>query len=74
MQLDFNEIIAKYGNRLYAAAFNVCRQPEDAEEYKVSEIAKILKQSENTVKTRLRNSRSMLRTKLEGWDDEPEIK
>ncbi len=164
MQLDFNEIIAKYGNRLYAVAFNVCRQPEDAEDavqeallslskcgeqgpfeseehlkawllrvtinaaksmrrsfwnrnrasyeeymdslpfeepsdkslmdavlelpekyrivvhlyyyegYKVSEIAKILKQSENTVKTRLRNSRSMLRTKLEGWDDEPEIK
>ena len=40
------------------------------EEYKVKEIADILKVSENTVKTRLLNGRRILKTKLEGWEDE----
>jgi RNA polymerase sigma-70 factor (ECF subfamily) len=40
------------------------------EEYKTKEIAEILKLSENTVKTRLSNGRKILKTKLEGWEDE----
>ncbi|MBO7530767.1 MAG: sigma-70 family RNA polymerase sigma factor [Lachnospiraceae bacterium] len=40
------------------------------EEYKIKEIADILKVSENTVKTRLLNGRRILKTKLEGWEDE----
>ena len=40
------------------------------EEYKIKEIAHILKLSENTVKTRLLNGRKLLKTKLEGWEDE----
>ena len=158
MVKDFGRICEKYGDRLYAAAFNICRQPQDAEdavqdalialyrsdkefeseehikawlfrvtvnaakstirlfwnrnrtsyedymeslvfedasdktlmdevlalpekyrivlhlhyfeEYKTREIAEILKISENTVKTRLSNGRKMLKTKLEGWEDE----
>ena len=158
MTKDFDKICEKYGNRLYAAAFNICRQQQDAEdavqdallayyrtdkefeteehikawllrvtvnaakstkrlfwnrnrtsyeeymdslifeepsdrmlmdevlalpekyrivihlfyfeEYKTREIAEILKLSENTVKTRLSNGRKILKTKLEGWEDE----
>ena len=158
MVKDFDRICEKYGDRLYAAAFNICRQPQDAEdavqdalialyrsdkefeseehikawllrvtvnaakstirlfwnrnrtsyedymeslvfedasdktlmdevlalpekyrivlhlhyfeEYKTREIADILKISENTVKTRLLNGRKMLKTRLEGWEDE----
>jgi RNA polymerase sigma-70 factor (ECF subfamily) len=158
MVKDFDRICEKYGDRLYAAAFNICRQPQDAEdavqdalialyksdkefeseehlkawllrvtvnaakstirlfwnrnrtsyedymdslvfedasdktlmdevlalpekyrivlhlhyfeEYKTREIADILKLSENTVKTRLLNGRKLLKTKLEGWEDE----
>ena len=158
MVKDFDSICEKYGDRLYAAAFNICRQPQDAEdavqdafialyrsdkefeseehmkawlfrvtvnaakstirlfwnrnrtsyedymeslvfedasdktlmdevlalpekyrivlhlhyfeEYKTREIADILKISENTVKTRLLNGRKLLKTKLEGWEDE----
>ena len=158
MVKDFDRICEKYGDRLYAAAFNICRQPQDAEdavqdalvalyrsdkefeseehmkawlfrvtvnaakstirlfwnrnrtsyedymeslvfedasdktlmdevlalpekyrivlhlhyfeEYKTREIADILKISENTVKTRLLNGRKLLKTKLEGWEDE----
>lgn len=40
------------------------------EGYKTREIADILKLSENTVKTRLLQSRKLLKTKLEGWQDE----
>ncbi len=40
------------------------------EGYKTREIAEILKLSENTVKTRLLQSRKLLKTKLEGWQDE----
>ena len=40
------------------------------EEYKTREIAEILKTSENTIKTRLLNGRKLLKTKLEGWEDE----
>jgi len=32
MEADITEICKKYGDRLYAAAFNVCRQPQDAED------------------------------------------
>ena len=32
MTIDFQEICDKYGNRLYAAAFNICRQQQDAED------------------------------------------
>lgn len=158
MTFDFDNIYDKYSNRLYAAAFNICRQQQDAEdavqeafirlhhkgkdfeseehirawllrvtinaakstkrlfwnrmrssyeeymdslvfeeesdkslmdevlelpekyrivihlfyfeEYKVKEIADILKVSENTVKTRLLNGRKILKDKLEGWEDE----
>ena len=158
MTIDFNTICDKYGDRLYAAAFNICRQQQDAEdavqdaliayyktekefqseehikawllrvtinaakstkrllwnknrtsyedymdslvfeepsdkelldevlalpekyrivihlfyyeEYKTKEIAEILKIPENTVKTRLLNGRKLLKTKLEGWEDE----
>ncbi len=158
MTLDFDNIYTKYSDRLYAAAFNICRQKQDAEdavqdalirlyhtdrefeseehlkawllrvtinaakstkrlfwnrnrtsyeeymdslsfeepsdrtlmdevlalpekyrivihlfyyeEYKIKEIADILKVSENTVKTRLLNGRRILKTKLEGWEDE----
>ena len=158
MTLDFDNIYTKYSDRLYAAAFSICRQQQDAEdavqnalirlyhtdkefeseehlkawllrvtinaakstkrlfwnrnrtsyeeymdslifeepsdrtlmdevlalpekyrivihlfyyeEYKVKEIAEILKVSENTVKTRLLNGRRILKTKLEGWEDE----
>ena len=158
MVRDFDRICEKYGDRLYAAAFNICRQPQDAEdavqdalialyksdklfeseehikawllrvtvnaakstirlfwnrnrtsyedymdslvfedtsdrtlmdevlalpekyrivlhlhyfeEYRTREIADILKISENTVKTRLVNGRKLLKTKLEGWEDE----
>lgn len=158
MTMDFDNIYTKYSDRLYAAAFNICRQQQDAEdavqdalirlyhtdkefeseehlkawllrvtinaakstkrlfwnrnrtsyeeymdsltfedtsdrslmdevlalpekyrivihlfyyeEYKVKEIADILKVSENTVKTRLLNGRRILKTKLEGWEDE----
>lgn len=158
MKIDFDEICEKYGNRLYAAAFQICRQPQDAEDavqetllrlyhsgkdfesdehikawmirvtvntaksirrlfwnrnrtsfedymdsltfeepsdrtlmdevlalpekyriiihlhyfegYKVSEIADILELSENSVKTRLFNGRKILKTRLEGWEDE----
>ena len=158
MTKDLDKICEKYGDRLYAAAFNICRQQQDAEdavqdallaycrtdkefeteehikawllrvtvnaakstkrlfwnrnrtsyeeymdslifeepsdrilmdevlalpekyrivihlfyfeEYKTREIAEILKLSENTVKTRLSNGRKILRTKLEGWEDE----
>ena len=158
MTKDFDKICEKYGDRLYAAAFNICRQQQDAEdavqdallayyrtnkefeseehikawllrvtvnaakstkrlfwnknrtsyeeymdslvfeepsdrtlmdevlalpekyrivihlfyfeEYKTREIAEILKLSENTVKTRLSNGRKILKTKLEGWEDE----
>ena len=40
------------------------------EGYKTREIADTLKLSENTVKTRLLQSRRLLKTKLEGWQDE----
>lgn len=158
MTINFDRICEKYGDRLYAAAFQICRQPQDAEDavqeallrlyhsdkefeseehtkawlirvtvnaaksirrlfwnrnrtsyedyldsltfeepsdralmdevlalpekyrivihlhyyegYKVSEIAGILKLSENTVKTRLFNGRKILKNKLEGWEDE----
>ena len=158
MTKDLDKICEKYGDRLYAAAFNICRQQQDAEdavqdallayyrtdkefetedhikawllrvtinaakstkrlfwnrnrtsyeeymdslifeepsdrilmdevlalpekyrivihlfyfeEYKTREIAEILKLSENTVKTRLSNGRKILKTKLEGWEDE----
>jgi RNA polymerase sigma-70 factor (ECF subfamily) len=158
MTKDFDKICEKYGDRLYAAAFNICRQQQDAEdavqdallayyrtdkefeteehikawllrvtvnaakstkrlfwnrnrtsyeeymdslifeepsdrmlmdevlalpekyrivihlfyfeEYKTREIAEILKLSENTVKTRLSNGRKILKTRLEGWEDE----
>ncbi len=40
------------------------------EGYKTREIAEILKLSENTVKTRLLQSRKLLKAKLEGWQDE----
>ena len=158
MKMNFDTICEKYGNRLYAAAFSICRQQQDAEdavqealitfyrtdrdfeseehikawllrvtvnaakstkrlfwnrnrtsyeeymdslafeepsdtelmdevlalpekyrlvihlyyfeEYKTREIAEILKISENTVKTRLLNGRKLLKTKLEGWEDE----
>ncbi len=158
MTMDFDNIYTKYSDRLYAAAFNICRQRQDAEdavqdalirlyhtdkdfeseehlkawllrvtinaakstkrlfwnrnrtsyeeymdslsfeepsdrslmdevlalpekyrivihlfyyeEYKIKEIADILKVSENTVKTRLLNGRKILKTKLEGWEDE----
>lgn len=32
MTPDIREICAKYGDRLYAAAFNICRQQQDAED------------------------------------------
>ena len=32
MTINFKEICDKYGNRLYAAAFNICRQQQDAED------------------------------------------
>ncbi len=158
MAIDIMEICTKYGDRLYAAAFNITRQRQDAEDavqeallrlfrsdkefeseehikawlirvtiniakstctsfwhrnrvpyedymdeipfedesdrdlmeavlslpdkyriivhlyyyegYKTREIAEILKLSENTVKTRLLQSRKLLKTKLEGWQDE----
>ena len=158
MTPDLREICSKYGDRLYAAAFSICRQQQDAEDavqetllrlyrsdtefeseehlkawllrvtvnaaksirrtfwnrmrtsyeeymdslgfeepsdrllmdavlalpekyrivvhlhyfegYKTREIAQILELSENTVKTRLLNSRKILKTKLEGWEDE----
>ena len=158
MKTDIKEITGKYGDRLYAAAFNVCRQCEDAEDavqegllrlyksdmefeseehlkawlfkvtvnvaksmrrsfwnrnrtsyedymdsltfeepsdrtlmdavlrlpekyrivvhlhyyegYKTREIADILELSENTVKTRLLNSRKILKANLEGWENE----
>ena len=158
MEADITSICEKYGDRLYAAAFNICRQPQDAEDavqealirlyrtdtkfeseehlkawlirvtvnaakstirsfwnrnrtsyedymdslsfedpsdrtlmdavlalpekyriivhlhyfegYKTREIAEILELSENTVKTRLFNSRKILKAKLEGWEDE----
>ncbi|MBP5554043.1 MAG: sigma-70 family RNA polymerase sigma factor [Lachnospiraceae bacterium] len=158
MAIDIMEICTKYGDRLYAAAFNITRQRQDAEDavqeallrlfrsdkefeseehikawlirvtiniakstctsfwhrnrvpyedymeeipfedesdrdlmeavlslpdkyriivhlyyyegYKTREIAGILKLSENTVKTRLLQSRKLLKTKLEGWQDE----
>ena len=158
MTTDLKEICRKYGDRLYAAAFNICRQREDAEDavqeslirlyrcetefeseehlkawlfrvtvnaaksmcrsfwnrnrtsyeeymdslifeepsdrslmdavlrlpekyrivvhlyyyegYKTREIADILELSENTVKTRLLNSRKILIAKLEGWENE----
>lgn len=40
------------------------------EGYKTREIADTLKLSENTVKTRLLQSRKLLKNKLEGWQDE----
>ena len=158
MTTELSQIVAKYGDRLYAAAFNVCRQPQDAEDavqealisfyrsekdfeseehikawllrvtvnaaksmcrsfwnrnrtsyeeymdsltfedpsdrtlmdvvlrlpekyrivvhlhyyegYKTREIAEILGLSENTVKTRLLQSRKRLKTELEGWGNE----
>ena len=158
MAIDIMEICTKYGDRLYAAAFNITRQRQDAEDavqeallrlfrsdkefeseehikawlirvtiniakstctsfwhrntvpyedymddipfedesdkdlmeavlslpdkyriivhlyyyegYKTHEIADTLKLSENTVKTRLLQSRKLLKTKLEGWQDE----
>ena len=158
MHLDFEEITKKYGNRLYAAAFNVCRQNQDAEDavqdalialyrsdaeymseehmkawllrvtinnaksirrsfwnrnktsyeeymdsltfedesdkslmdevlrlpeklrivvhlhyyegYRIEEIAQMLELSVNTVKTRLFNARKILKSRLEGWEDE----
>ncbi len=158
MAIDIMEICTKYGDRLYAAAFNITRQRQDAEDavqeallrlfrsdkefeseehikawlirvtiniakstctsfwhrnrvpyedymdeipfedesdrdlmeavlslpgkyriivhlyyyegYKTREIAEILKLSENTVKTRLLQSRKLLKAKLEGWQDE----
>ena len=158
MAIDIIEICTKYGDRLYAAAFNITRQRQDAEDavqeallrlyktdkefeseehvkawlirvtiniakstctsfwhrnrvpyedyieeipfeddsdrdlmeavlslpdkyriivhlhyyegYKTREIADTLKLSENTVKTRLLQSRKLLKTKLEGWQDE----
>jgi len=158
MKIEFDKIYDKYADKLYAAAFNICRQQQDAEdavqeamirlynsdrdfeseehikawllrvvinaakstkrlfwnrnrssyeeymdsltfeepsdrtlmdevlalpekyrivihlfyyeEYKIKEIAHILKLSENTVKTRLLNGRKLLKTKLEGWEDE----
>ena len=158
MAIDIMEICTKYGDRLYAAAFNITRQRQDAEDavqeallrlfrsdkefeseehvkawlirvtinvakstcasfwhknkvpyedymdeipfeeesdrdlmeavlslpdkyriivhlyyyegYKTREIADILKLSENTVKTRLLQSRKLLKAKLEGWQDE----
>ena len=158
MTMDFDNIYTKYSDRLYAAAFSICRQQQDAEdavqdalirlyhsdrdfeseehlkawllrvtinaakstkrlfwnrnrtsyeeymdslsfeepsdrtlmdevlalpekyrivihlfyyeEYKIREIAEILKLSENTVKTRLLSGRKLLKTKLEGWEDE----
>jgi RNA polymerase sigma-70 factor (ECF subfamily) len=162
MTADIKEICRKYGDRLYAAAFNICRRQEDAEDavqesllrlyrsdtdfeseehlkawlfrvtvnvakstrrsfwnrnrtsyeeymdnlnfeepsdrtlmdavlrlpekyrivvhlyyyegYRTREIAQILGLSENTVKTRLSNSRKILKKELEGWEDEPEQK
>jgi RNA polymerase sigma-70 factor (ECF subfamily) len=158
MEIDITRICAKYGDKLYAAAFNVCRQPQDAEDavqealvklysaetefeseehikawllrvtvnaakttrrsfwnrnrtsyedymdslkfeepsdkslmdavlrlpekyrivihlhyfegYKTREIADILSLSENTVKTQLLKGRRLLKTSLEGWEDE----
>ncbi len=158
MAIDIIEICTKYGDRLYAAAFNITRQRQDAEDavqeallrlyksdkefeseehvkawlirvtiniakstctsfwhrnrvpyedymeeipfeddsdrdlmeavlslpdkyriivhlyyyegYKTREIADTLKLSENTVKTRLLQSRKLLKAKLEGWQDE----
>ncbi len=158
MKIDFDKTYDKYADRLYAAAFNICRQQQDAEDavqdamirlynsdrnfeseehikawllrvvinaakstkrlfwnrnrssyeeymdsltfeepsdrtlmdevlalpekyrivihlfyyedYKIREIAEIMKLSENTVKTRLLNGRKLLKTKLEGWEDE----
>ena len=158
MAIDIIEICTKYGDRLYAAAFNITRQRQDAEDavqeallrlyrsdkefeseehvkawlirvtiniakstctsfwhrnrvpyedymeeipfeddsdrdlmeavlslpdkyriivhlyyyegYKTREIADTLKLSENTVKTRLLQSRKLLKNKLEGWQDE----
>ena len=158
MAIDIMEICTKYGDRLYAAAFNITRQRQDAEDavqeallrlyrsdkefeseehvkawlirvtiniakstctsfwhrnrvpyedymdeipfeedsdrdlmeavlslpdkyriivhlyyyegYKTREIADTLKLSENTVKTRLLQSRKLLKNKLEGWQDE----
>ena len=158
MAIDIMEICTKYGDRLYAAAFNITRQRQDAEDavqeallrlfrsdkefeseehikawlirvtiniakstctsfwhrnrvpyedymdeipfedesdrdlmeavlslpdkyriivhlhyyegYKTREIADTLKLSENTVKTRLLQSRKLLKAKLEGWQDE----
>ena len=158
MTIDLNQICDKYGNRLYATAFSICKHPQDAEdvvqeallrlyhtdkefeseehvkawlirvtvnaakstkrlfwnqnrtsyedymdslqfeepsdktlmdevlalpekyrivihlhyfeEYKIKEIADILKLSENTVKTRLFNGRKILKSRLEGWEDE----
>ena len=32
MTKDFDKICEKYGDRLYAAAFNICRQQQDAED------------------------------------------
>ena len=40
------------------------------EGYKTREIAELLNISENTVKTRLFKSRSLLKTELEGWENE----
>ena len=158
MAVDIMQIYTEYGDRLYAAAFNICRQRQDAEDavqeallrlfrtekefasgehikawlirvtinvaksmytsfwhknrvayeeymdeiafadeadrdlmevvlslpekyriivhlyyyegYKTREIAEILQLSENTVKTRLVQSRKILKKKLEGWEDD----
>jgi RNA polymerase sigma-70 factor (ECF subfamily) len=158
MAVDITQICTKYGDRLYAAAFNICRHRQDAEDavqeallrlyradkefeseehikawlirvainaakttntsfwhrnrvsyeeymdeipfdneperdlmevvlslpekyriivhlyyyegYKTREIAEILQLSENTVKTRLVKGRRILKTKLEGWEDD----
>lgn len=43
------------------------------EGYKTREIAEILQLSGNTVKTRLVKSRTILKTKLEGWEDDEQI-
>ena len=32
MKMNFDTICEKYGNRLYAAAFSICRQQQDAED------------------------------------------
>ena len=32
MTMDFDNIYDRYSNRLYAAAFNICRQQQDAED------------------------------------------